>query len=86
MSKDINQVVTRDQQDALEAFALAMEEALIEVTGYSGNDPETMKAIMREKNIQIHKIINRDETGYHIMMGELHLKFIPAAMVDGVLI
>ena len=85
-NKDYNSVVTREQQEALAAFEQRLGAAIEEATGYSGDDPAVLKRIMREKNIQIHKVINREESGYHIMMGSLHLKFIPAAIVDGVVI
>ena len=50
------------------------------------SDPEAFKAEMREKKVEVRKIINGPESGFHIFKNEILIKFIPAANIEGVVI
>ena len=49
-------------------------------------DPEAFKREMREKKVEIRKIINGPESGFHILKNNILIKFIPAANIEGVVI
>ena len=50
------------------------------------NDPEEFKKEMRKKKVEVRKIINGPESGYHVFKGDLLIKFIPSAVIDKVVI
>lgn len=49
-------------------------------------DAEAFKTEMREKKVEIRKIINGPESGFHIFKDDILIKFIPSARIDGVVI
>ena len=86
-NKDINQVVTRDQRECMEAVEQEIVEAFalcgLDVTEVDSNK---FKKAMRDAQVQVDKIINGDESGYRVSKGGIEVKFIPASFVDGVVI
>ena len=49
-------------------------------------DAEAFKAEMREKKVEVRKIINGPESGFHILKDNILIKFIPSAKIDGVVV
>ena len=50
------------------------------------NDAEAFKKEMRKKKVEVRKIINGPESGFHVYKGDLLIKFIPSAVIDKVVI
>ncbi len=82
-----DQVISRSQQEVISWVEAQLVDAFHECgLNCSEEDPEKFKAEMRDKGIQVDKIINGPESGFYVKRGEILVRFIPTNVVEGALI